>query len=152
MKEGDVLLYFDSTDSHSPEFFNFVTKHFENNNNLFILDKRHINSEFTKGDTFHIMNCIEYMDGHTFQVDTGLIGIRKTEENINLILEWNEWMKNEFLFDGGKSVYVKDFPSYKGDTTFDQSILTNILLSKKIDYSIDIEGLYTKNAHQPTQK
>jgi len=145
LKEDDVLLYFDSTDSHSKEFFDFVNNHFQKNDKLFVQDNQHINRDWNKGDCFHYMNCPELLERDDFQVQSGLIGLKKTQENMSLLIEWNDYMKIDMLFSKERSMMLKDWFGDKGNK-YDQSVLTNLLLKKGIDYSINVDNLVSWNA------
>jgi hypothetical protein len=64
------------------------------------------------------------------QLEAGLIGLRNTAENIQLVKEWMEWMENDLILNDAPSFYPNhtDFNEHRHD----QSILTNLVLMRQL--------------------
>ena len=148
LNENDVVLYFDAGDEHKPEFFDFVEKHFETNDNLFVNTGIGENRMWTKGDCFLGMNCEYLMDFDYLQCESGLIGLRVNQANKNLVMEWNNFMKVDYYVNDEKSVMRKDFAVFYEHRN-EQSILTNVLLMNNIDYSTNINQFVQRNKYKP---
>jgi len=86
-KEDDIILYIDSTDVPTPIFFDFVINHFKNND-ILLFNSGFSHDEYTKKDCFVLMNCDEEKYHNQIHLEAGLLAVRKTEFNINLIREW----------------------------------------------------------------
>ena len=127
----DIVLYIDSTDLPTLKLFEFVNNHFEKNDILLFKQHYH-HDEWTKRDCFVLMDCDGEIYHNKIQLEAGVVGIKKTEFNINLMNEWLKYCANKFI--------VTDLPNLCGFTNYnnfkehrhDQSILTNLAIKYDI--------------------
>jgi hypothetical protein len=123
------VLYMDAGDYHHIEFFNWLHEYEKNNDQLFVT-RGYIHREWTKGDCFEVMGCTDLMNRMDLQLEAGLIGLRNTDENIQLVKEWQQWMENDLILNDAPSFYPNhaDFNEHRHD----QSILTNLVLMRQL--------------------
>jgi hypothetical protein len=147
LSDNDILIYIDSTDVPSEKFFKFVLSHFEKNNELF-LNRGYVHGEWTKRDCFHFMNSDNDNFYHQIQLEAGIIGLKNTKLNIELLNEWFFYMKNpNILTDIPNICGLPNLKSFK-DHRHDQSILTNLIINRKIK-SYNLNDLIMYNYNQP---
>jgi len=130
MAEPDTfILYMDAGDYHHIEFFNWLAEYEKTNDQLFVT-RGYMHREWTKGDCFDAMDCRDLMNRMDMQLEAGLIGLRNTAENIELVKEWMEWMERDMILNDAPSFYPNhiDFKEHRHD----QSILTNLVLQRGI--------------------
>lgn len=151
LKDNEILLYVDSTDRIELPFISFVIDHFNTklNSNIF-LNRGFINSQWTKRDTFVLMNCDSELFYNSIQLEAGVIGLIKTEQNLDIIKEWLTYCSNpDILIDKPNVCGKPNLPGYK-EHRYDQSILTNIITKKGIKSYSFSENLIKYNFYQPT--
>lgn len=129
--DDDIILYIDSTDLPSPKLFNFVYNHFEKND-ILLFKQHYQHDEWTKRDCFILMDCDDEKFHNQTQLEAGIVGIRKTEFNINLMKEWLKYCSDRFVVTDLPS--LRGFPNYNGfrEHRHDQSILTNLSIKYDI--------------------
>jgi len=133
IKEGDILLYMDSTDTFSPRIKDFLNSHFQNNDLLFCLMGDSPNKDYTKRDAFYYMGCDSEKYWESKQLEAGIIGIKKTERTISIMKEYLGYCKDpRIIKDGVNTCGLDNFPAFV-DHKYDQSVLTNL----KTKYSIE---------------
>lgn len=140
--DNDVIIYIDSTDLPKIRFKDFLNQHFEKNDILLFNNIRHESHDrWTKKDCFVLMNCDDDKYHNRIQLEAGVIGVKKTIFNIELLTEWLDYCCNINI--------VTDEPNVCGQPnhpTFiehrhDQSILTNLSIKydlKPVDSSDDL--------------
>lgn len=128
-KPGTFVLYMDSGDYHHIEFFNWLHEYEKTNDQLFVT-RGYLHREWTKGDCFAGMGCTNLMNQTDLQLEAGLIGLRNTADNIELVKEWQKWMESNEILNDAPSVFP-NHPDFK-EHRHDQSILTNLVLQRKI--------------------
>ena len=135
--EEDIILYIDSTDLPTPKLFEFVYNHFEKND-ILLFKQHYLHDEWTKRDCFILMDCDDEKYHNQVQLEAGIVGIKKTEFNINLMKEWLKYCSDRFVVTDLPSLC--GFPNMKGfkEHRHDQSILTNLSIKYDIpSYQFD---------------
>jgi len=148
LDEEEILVYIDSTDYPSSNFFEFVSNHFQNNDYLF-LNRNFNHGEWTKRDCFYYMDCDNENFYNQVQLEAGVICMKKTNENLILLDEWYNWMNNyQLLTDSPNISGLPNLPNFK-EHRHDQSILTNLVIIKKLK-SVFLDSNFIKyNFNQP---
>lgn len=132
LNEDEILIYIDSTDLPEKIFFDIVLDHF-NNKDLLLINRGYNHGEWTKRDCFILMDCDDNKYYESVQLEAGIIGLKKTEFNTNLIKEWFEFMKNEkILTDIPNTCGQPNLPNFV-DHRHDQSILTNLSIKYNLN-------------------
>ncbi len=150
LKENEILFYIDSTDIPEIPLFDFIDNHFKNNTYLFF-NRGFNHGEWTKRDTFVLMNCDspEYHDA--VQLEAGDICLIKNDFNFNIINEWFNNCKNiNSLTETPNICGLPNLPTFH-EHRYDQSILTNIIIKNKIcSYNFNSDKI-KYNYNQPQQ-
>lgn len=132
LNEDEILIYIDSTDLPEKIFFDIVLDHF-NKKDLLLINRGYNHGEWTKRDCFILMDCDNNKYYESVQLEAGIIGLKKTEFNTNLIKEWFEFMKNEkILTDIPNTCGQPNLPNFV-DHRHDQSILTNLSIKYNLN-------------------
>lgn len=129
MQEGDIVLYTDACDmvKRNPKE---IIKQILLENGTMLVHGDFKNSDWTKRDCFHVMECDSKKFHESKQLESGICAFIKNEKNKNLI---EEWQRQNLNYDAA-SDDIKFFSNYEGfrDHRHDQSILTNIALKNNI--------------------
>ena len=124
---GDVLLYLDSGISVINDLrllpLNKDVISFE------MFDKQQ--KDWTKYDTFYIMDCLEDKYINCKQKQAGMQIYTKTDKSLSFIKEYLSYCLIERCIDDSKSIYGKDFDSFV-ENRHDQSIFTNLCIKYNI--------------------
>jgi hypothetical protein len=148
LNKNDILIYVDSTDLPSKSFFEFLLHHFNENDALFV-NRGYIHGEWTKRDCFHFMNSDNDDFYYEVQIEAGIIGMKNTKSNVELLNEWFFYMKNpNILTDTPNICGLPNLKNFK-DHRHDQSILTNLIIKRGIK-SINLNDLVFYNFNQPS--
>jgi hypothetical protein len=148
IKEDEILLYIDSTDYPMKSFFEMVLEHFKENDYLY-LNRGYNNGQWTKRDTFVLMNCDTSEYHNHVQLEAGVICLRQTPFNNSLIREWFDYCTNENILTEIPNISnlpnINDFREHR----YDQSILTNIIIKNKLKSYKVPENVMRYNFNQP---
>lgn len=126
IEEGDILFYLDASDSFFGDFRNFLVDYFSSHDLLLARAGMNRNSWYTKRDTFVYMNCDSPEYWESFQLEAGVIGVKKNQRTIQFIEEWMEYCKDSRIITNYPNESDKDnLPGFI-DHRNDQSILTNL--------------------------
>ena len=133
--DDDIILYIDSTDSPSPKLFDYINTHFKEND-ILLFKSGNLHDEWTKRDCFILMNCDDEKYHNQFQLEAGIVVVRKTKFNISLIKEWLKYCSDIYVVSDLPN--KSGFPNYKGfrEHRHDQSILTNLSIKYNIPCNI----------------
>jgi hypothetical protein len=149
IKDDEILLYIDSTDYPEQIFFDTVLEYLKINDYLFV-NRGFNHGQWTKRDTFVLMNCdtSEYHD-HV-QLEAGIVCLKNTDFTRSLINEWFEYCTNENILTEIPNISnlpnINDFKEHR----YDQSILTNLIINKKINSYLIPENVMRYNFNQPS--
>jgi hypothetical protein len=151
LNDNEILLYVDSTDRIESTFISLVAEHFNSYlNNNFFLNRGFINSHWTKRDTFVLMNCDSELFHNCVQLEAGVIGLTKTEDNLTIVKNWfNYCCNSDILIDKPNVCGKSNLPGYK-EHRYDQSILTNIVFKKGINSHNLSQDIIKYNYYQPS--
>lgn len=134
INDGDCILYMDSGDAfiNAPdqELDDFMIK-----NDILITSGRYKQSDYTKRDCFHFMNCDTEEYHSAIQIECGIICVKKTEKSIKLVEEWIYYACNENIITDTENICGKENLHGFIDHRHDQSILTNLVVKYKIPTS-----------------
>ena len=131
IKEDEILLYIDSTDLPEKIFFDEVLKNF-NEREYFFLNRGYNHGQWTKRDTFVLMDCDNEKYFNHVQLEAGVIGLKKNDFNLGLIKEWFNYAKNKNILTECPNISnlpnVNNFSEHR----YDQSILTNLFIKNNL--------------------
>ena len=96
LKSDEILLYLDSADKPEISFFEILLNHLDKNDNFFT-NRGFINGEWTKRDCFVYMDCDSEIYHNSVQLEAGIIGLKNTTQNIEIIEEWFNFCKNKHI-------------------------------------------------------
>jgi hypothetical protein len=148
INDDEILIYIDSTDYPEKLFFDIVLEHFKYNNNLF-LNRGYNHGQWTKRDTFVLMNCDSSEYHNHVQLEAGVVCLKNTLDNKNLIKEWFDYCTNENILTEIPNICnlpnINNFIEHR----YDQSILTNLIINRKITSYNLIDTVIKYNYNQP---
>jgi hypothetical protein len=131
IKEDEILLYIDSTDLPERSFFEEVVRNF-NHKDYLLLNRGYNHGQWTKRDTFVLMNCDEPQYYDHVQLEAGVIGLKSTKFNKELVKKWFEYSTNKNILTELPNICglpnVNDFIEHR----YDQSILTNLAIKNNL--------------------
>ena len=131
IKEDEILLYIDSTDLPEKIFFDEVLKNF-NEREYFFLNRGYNHGQWTKRDTFVLMDCDNEKYFNHVQLEAGVIGLKKNDFNLGLVKEWFNYAKNKNILTECPNISnlpnVNNFSEHR----YDQSILTNLFIKNNL--------------------
>ena len=131
LKSDEILLYLDSADKPEISFFEILLNHLDKNDNFFT-NRGFINGEWTKRDCFVYMDCDSEIYHNSVQLEAGIIGLKNTTQNIEIIEEWFNFCKNKHILTDEPNVCgLNNLPKFI-DHRHDQSILTNLVLKRNL--------------------
>lgn len=150
IEDDEILFYIDSSDIPELPLFDFILNHFNNNTYLFF-NRGYNHGEWTKRDTFVIMNCDTPEYHNAVQLEAGDICLMKNDFNLNLVKEWFNNCKNiNSLTEIPNICGLPNLPTFH-EHRYDQSILTNIIIKNNIiSYYFDTDKI-KYNYNQPQQ-
>lgn len=141
IKEDEILLYIDSTDLPEKSFFEEVLKAF-NHKDYFLLNRGYNHGQWTKRDTFVLMECDTEEYHNHVQLEAGVIGLKMTKFNVELVEQWFKFSTNKNIISDLPNICslpnVNDFKEHR----YDQSILTNLAIKNNlISYNLTEEKI-----------
>jgi hypothetical protein len=147
LQDNEILVYIDSTDWPSREFFEKALAHFDNND-ILLVNRGFINGEWTKRDAFVLMDCDNEKYYNALQLEAGVIALKSTQFNIDLMSEWfNFCIDKNIVTDSTNVCGLPNLPGFK-DHRHDQSILTNLSIKYDIP-SYNFNELIKYNYNHP---
>jgi len=127
----DILLYVDSTDLPLKPFFDSIVEHFKNNDYFFV-NRGYNHGQWTKRDTFVLMECDSPEYHNSVQLEAGVVGLKNNDFNVKFVEEWYEFTKNKNILTEIQNVSglpnINNFKEHR----YDQSILTNLFIKNKL--------------------
>ena len=84
LADDEILIYMDSTDQPSNLFFEILNNHLKKEE-IYLVNRGYKNGEWTKRDCFIMMNCDDKKYHNSIQLEAGVLGLKKTDNNIKLI-------------------------------------------------------------------
>ncbi len=140
MEYGDVLIYTDAgdiLDITETDVLSF-SKHkdfcFTNWNG-----RGHLHKSFTKRDCFILMDCDSPEYHNAVQLEAGFLLLKKTDKNIDLVKEWFDYCSVKQIIDDEPNLHGSNLDGWK-EHRHDQSILTNLILKKNINFDSAFDG------------
>jgi len=135
---GDVLFYRDCGDSFKDGITEFLSDYFGNSNVDSLLTYGGENKQkwYTKRDAFSLMDCDEEKYYEHIQLEAGMICLRKTENNVNIVKLWLDYCTNPNIITDIENITGPNFDDFI-DHRHDQSVLTNLA----IKFNLNINNL-----------
>ena len=130
-QENEMVVYIDSGDWIAPETFE-QAKDFLQEKDFMLIHSGFKGRQYTKRDCFVLMDCDsdEYWDAN--QVYASVSFWKKNQKTIDFLEEWLSYSANKNINTDAPNICGKDnFPEFI-DHRHDQSILTNMVVKKKI--------------------
>lgn len=131
LKDDEILLYIDSTDLPEKKFFDEVLKNFEEKEYFFV-NRGYNHGQWTKRDTFVLMDCDSEKYYNHVQLEAGVIGLKKNDFNLGIVKEWLQYAKNENILTECPNICnlpnINNFTEHR----YDQSILTNLFIKNNL--------------------
>jgi|LakMenEpi03Aug12_release.lakeMendotaPanAssembly.Ray.scaffolds.fasta_scaffold156154_2 hypothetical protein len=148
LADDEILIYMDSTDQPSNLFFEILNNHLKKEE-IYLVNRGYKNGEWTKRDCFIMMNCDDKKYHNSIQLEAGVLGLKKTDNNIKLLTEWFEFCKNRnILTDLPNTCGLENLEGFK-DHRHDQSILTNLSIKYGLkSYKLN-QNIIWYNYNQP---
>jgi 23S rRNA maturation mini-RNase III len=148
LTDDEILIYMDSTDQPSNLFFEILNNHLKKEE-IYLVNRGYKNGEWTKRDCFIMMNCDDKKYHNSIQLEAGVLGLKKTDNNIKLLTEWFEFCKNRnILTDLPNTCGLENLEGFK-DHRHDQSILTNLSIKYGLkSYKLN-QNIIWYNYNQP---
>jgi len=146
--EDEILLYIDSTDLPEKSFFDLILEHFKKNSYFFV-NRGYNHGQWTKRDTFVLMNCDSPKYYNHVQLEAGVIGLKNNNFNRELIQEWFHYTKNKNILT--ETPNISNLPNVNNfiEHRYDQSILTNLFIKHNlISYNLGTQQI-KYNFNQP---
>lgn len=128
-KEGDFIIYSDRKDMFSPGLFKYVENNLDNDEFCMLLMGGSINKEYTKRDTFILMDCDEEDFWNSKQLEAGFSVWKNCEQSIDILNQYLNYCLDYRVISGDKSVLGEELEGFK-EHRYDQSILTNIAIKE----------------------
>jgi hypothetical protein len=148
LDEDEVLLYIDSTDLPQKQFFDLLDIHFSSND-ILLINRNYKHDEWTRRDTFVLMNCDSSEYHNKIQLEAGVIALKKTTFNENLINEWFKYCTDEQILTEKPQICGLPNHIYFQEHRYDQSILTNLQIKYGIPHFFINGNTIKFNHNQP---
>lgn len=126
-QEGDFIIYCDRKDMFSPGLFNYVENNLEPDEFCMLLLGNSINGQYTKRDTFILMECDEEDYWNSKQLEAGFSVWKNCEKSIDILNQYLKYCLDYKIVSGDESVLGEERDGFK-EHRYDQSILTNIAI------------------------
>lgn len=148
LKDDEILIYIDSTDVPNLSFFEYVLEHFATKD-ILLVNRGYMHDNWTRRDTFVLMNCDSPEFHNQIQLEAGVIAIKKNDFNVSLITEWFNYCKNNQIL--CELPQISGLPNYSPfyEHRYDQSILTNLQIKYKISHIKLPDHMIWYNFNQP---
>jgi hypothetical protein len=150
LKDDEVFLYIDSTDRPESLFFEILDEYFKDpNNTLLLVNRGYKHGDWTRRDTFVLMDCDDEKYHNHVQLEAGVVALKKTDFNIKLIEEWFNYCKNIHILTEIPNTQGK--PNLQGfrEHRYDQSILTNLSIKYNLKSFRYHDMVIKYNYYQP---
>jgi hypothetical protein len=148
LEDDEILLYIDSTDLPTTSFFDIVNNHFSNSD-ILLINRNYTHDQWTRRDTFVLMNCDSPEYHNKIQLEAGVIALKKTSFNLDLIEEWFNYCKDEqILTEIDQICGLLNYRHFR-EHRYDQSILTNLQIKYEIPHYFISENIIRFNFNQP---
>lgn len=148
ISDDEILIYIDSTDLPDISFFNSIIDIFKTQDYVF-LNRGYNHGQWTKRDCFVLMNCdvVEYHN-HV-QLEAGVIGMKPTLFNKELLKEWFHYSTNKNILTEEPNICGQPNLDNFKEHRYDQSVLTNLFIKYKLNsYFFDTDKI-KYNYNQP---
>lgn len=130
-EEGDFLIYCDRKDMFSPGLFNYVQNNLDDDEFCMLLLGNDINKQYTKRDTFILMDCDEEDYWESKQLEAGFSVWKTCDKSVEILNEYLKYCLDHRVISGDKSVLGEELDGFK-EHRYDQSILTNIAIRESL--------------------
>ena len=129
MKENDYLMYCDSGAYYVDSIYKLINKMKKKGDDLMVFELPFMERKYSKRDAFVFMNCDTKEYTETNQILATYILMKNNENVRNVIKEWLDYMKNDFIVNDEKNILGLD--NYEGfiENRHDQTVFS--LVSKK---------------------
>jgi len=145
IKDDEILIYMDSTDTFFNDFESFLLNHFETNSFLFSqFSESNPNINYTKKDTFFYMGCDSQIYWDSPQLEAGISGFKKCDLTVSFVNEYLDFCKDPRILKGGNSLRFTDPPQYL-EHRYDQSVLSILSVKHDIKPNSDIKNFVECN-------
>jgi hypothetical protein len=147
--DGDIVVYTDAGDMANIQSYD-VVNYFENNDYYFSNWNGYRTPQklHTKRDCFVLMNCDTEIYHNTAQIEAGFFAVKKTNENISLMNEYLNYCSVKQIVDDEDSKFGNNFENWQFHR-HDQSILTNLIIKNKLNFSSYFDRFISYNIHKP---
>lgn len=132
--ENDMIIYSDRKDMFSPGIFDYVNQTMNENEFCLLLLGGTKNSQYTKRDTFVLMNCDEESYWNSQQLEAGFSIWKVCDESRRVLRIWLNHCLNYDTVSDEPSKLKEEFPEFV-EHRYDQSILTNIAITEGLPVS-----------------
>jgi len=133
IKSNQVLLYMDSLDwIFYPIKFKDYTENILKAQDYVFFEGGFPQKEFTRYDTFYLMECLDSKYTDKIQLEAGIILSKNTPYMIDFFSEWLEYCTNPQIIMNVDNLYGSNFNEYK-DHRYDQSVLTNLVAKHNLN-------------------
>ena len=146
--DNDIILYMDSADWFTGNVRNHILNNIQNKD-MILTDGSFIQSDWTRRDTFVLMDCDEELYHNAVQLEAGIIILKKTNNTIQLLSEWLYYCQNENILTELPNICEDNLEGFI-EHRYDQSILTNLKVKYNIYSSSDIRNFCECNINLPT--
>ena len=136
IEDGEILIYCDRKDMFSPGIFSYLESIFSEDDFCMLLMGYSLNKEYTKRDTFILMNCDENDYWNSRQLEAGFSVWKKTSSSISVLEEYLEYCLNYKIISDDCSELSEELPEFK-EHRYDQSILTNLAIRNGLTVADD---------------
>lgn len=149
MEYGDVLLYTDAGDVLGVKESDILS--FSQDKDYCFTNwggRGHLHRLFTKRDCFIMMECDTHEYHSSAIMEAGFLVLKKTKENIDLINEWFHYCSIKQIISDDPNIYGNNLDGWI-EHRWDQSILTNLILKKKLKFDSTFDEKINCNVYLP---
>jgi hypothetical protein len=149
MEYGDVLVYTDSGDLITADV-NSIKNYCTENDYYFSNwgGDRWQQKICTKRDCFILMDCDSEIYHKTSQMEAGFLIFKKTDDMIKLLKDYLHYCKIKPIVDNENNIHGDNFPNWQFHRN-DQSILTNLIVKHKLNFSDSLDKYVKYNIFIP---
>ncbi len=133
--EGSIIIYLDAAFKIRKPIPRFLDQ-LGDKDMMLVQDQDRLNGAYVKGDTFHLMDCMDDGCRQSPHIWSAIIVIRNTDKSRKIVKSWLEACENIDILSATATKYVPNFPEYKWHH-FDQSVLSMIYYKNKDDIKLD---------------
>jgi len=149
IEQNDIVIYTDAGDILNINY-NDVLDFFQSNDYYFSNwgGYRTPQKYHTKRDCFILMDCDSEIYHNTAQIEAGFFIVKKTDDNTNLMNEYLKYCSVKQIVDDEDSKLGKNFENWQFHR-HDQSILTNLIIKHKLNFSNYFDNQISYNIYKP---